>query len=145
MKVLENFPDFLKVINNRITKNIIIYFGFLTMLLSGFMMGRITTLKIEKPEVKILPVGSSYLSSDNFFNSTSSNSNNSSAGNLDSASSSDSIPDSFNKGVIFGSSKGKYFYYKGCGGNTISPKNLVYYKSEAEALAAGKTLYSKCK
>lgn len=46
--------------------------------------------------------------------------------------------------VIFGSSKGKYYYYKGCGGDSISTKNLVYYKSESEAKAKGKTLYSKC-
>lgn len=46
--------------------------------------------------------------------------------------------------VIFGSSKGKYYYYKGCGGETISTKNLVYYKSESEAKARGKLLYSKC-
>ncbi len=46
--------------------------------------------------------------------------------------------------VIFGSSKGKYYYYKGCGGDSISTKNLVYYKSESEAKAKGKSLYSKC-
>lgn len=46
--------------------------------------------------------------------------------------------------VIFGSSKGKYYYYKGCGGEAISPKNLVYYKSESEAEAKGKSLYNKC-
>jgi hypothetical protein len=48
------------------------------------------------------------------------------------------------KSLIFGSSQGKYFYYKGCGGDSISPKNLVYYKSEAEGIAKGKSLYSKC-
>lgn len=45
---------------------------------------------------------------------------------------------------IFGSSKGKYFYYKGCGGNNLSVKNLVYYKTEAEAIAKGKILYKGC-
>lgn len=46
--------------------------------------------------------------------------------------------------VIFGSSKGKYFYYKGCGGTSISAKNLVYYTSEAQAIAQGKVLYKSC-
>ncbi len=46
--------------------------------------------------------------------------------------------------VIFGSSKGKYYYYKGCGGDTISAKNLVYYKSESEAEKMGKKLYKSC-
>jgi hypothetical protein len=46
--------------------------------------------------------------------------------------------------VIFGSSKGKYYYYRGCGGDTISPKNLRYYKSEAEAEKMGKKLYKSC-
>lgn len=46
--------------------------------------------------------------------------------------------------VIFGSSKGKYYYYRGCGGDTISAKNLVYYKSEAEAEKMGKKLYKSC-
>jgi hypothetical protein len=47
-------------------------------------------------------------------------------------------------GLIFGSKKGKYYYYEGCGGTNISKKNLVYYKSEAEAEKMGKTLYKSC-
>ena len=49
------------------------------------------------------------------------------------------------KSLIFGSIKGKYFYYKGCGGANISTKNLVYYKSEADAIGRGKVIYAKCK
>lgn len=48
------------------------------------------------------------------------------------------------KSTIFGSSLGKYYYYKGCGGDSISQKNLVYYKTEQEAESKGKILYSKC-
>jgi hypothetical protein len=49
-----------------------------------------------------------------------------------------------NKSIIYGSSKGKYFYYKGCGVQNISAKNLVYYKSEDEAKSLGKLLHKSC-
>lgn len=52
-----------------------------------------------------------------------------------------------NKGAgrIYASSKGKRYYIEGvCDGN-ISPKNKVYYKSTASAIAAGKTAAASCK
>ena len=96
------------------------------------MLGRLTTLKISKPDIKVV-------SSNYFENKISSNSteNNLTEEVL--------IKSTVDKSFIFASKKGKYFYYKGCGGNTISKKNLVYYKSESQAIAAGKIIYSKCK
>jgi hypothetical protein len=103
------------------------------------MLGRVTAIKISRTPIKI--VQSNYLEksvsdksvesleTSNFTNSISSINNTS----------------AINKSLIFASKKGKYFYYKGCGGNTIAKKNLVYYKNEAAAIAAGKILYNKCK
>lgn len=144
--------EFLKLLENRITKSLLVFVGMLSMLVSGFAMGRVSDIKSEKPEVRVVDVRSvlelSTSSQDiseenNFENSNNSNQNNYNQNNF--VTKAGSAKNVVNKGVIFGSSKGKYFYYKGCGGTTISPKNLVYYKSEADALAKGKVLYSRCK
>lgn len=130
--------DFAKIINSRISKTLLVYLGLIFCLTSGFMIGRATKILDNIPEVTIGNLdGSEY--DYNIENATSGAQeyqdeykNASNAATLD-------------KSQIFASSKGKYFYYKGCGGSSIAQKNLVYYKSEQAALAAGKILYNKCK
>ena len=148
--------DFGKIINSRISNTLLVYFGLIFCLSSGFIIGRMTTLKIEKPEVTISSDSENYLQQSGYDSSSGENisgtsseeenskdfSNNSAYKNNSNYSGAKASVD---KSQIFASKKGKYFYYKGCGGNTITKKNLVYYKSEAQAISAGKIIYSKCK
>ncbi len=126
--------DFAKIINGRISKALLVYFGLLFCLSSGFMIGRMSKIIISKPEVRVETDGEADFiqNQQDLASGTSSNT----------ASDEERIS---SKSLIFASSKGKYFYYKGCGGSNISKKNTIYYKSESQALAAGKILYAGCK
>ena len=55
--------------------------------------------------------------------------------------------DNIDKKTIFSgkSSRSKYYYYLGCGGQSIKKQNIIYYSSETEAEMAGKVLHPKCK
>ena len=168
--------DFLKIINNRLSWHMVAYFAMVFMLIIGFMIGRVSNIEINKPELQIVdPNGNiinpatdissgtydSTTTTGNFVDDIKSdinlNDNSSNGTSLVGDSSLDynnsnshtiggtvGAAYSVDHSLIFGSSKGKYFYYKGCGGTTISKKNLVYYKSESDALAKGKVLYNKC-
>ncbi len=129
---MQNIKDFILIINNRITKLVLIYLSIIFCVIVSFMLGRLTTLKISKPDIKV--VSSNYFENKTSATSTENNSDQEII-----------VKNTVDKSFIFASKKGKYFYYKGCGGNTISKKNLVYYKSESQAVAAGKIIYSKCK
>jgi hypothetical protein len=140
---MQNIKDFILIINNRITRLVLIYIGIIFFVLVAFMLGRLTTIKTSRIPIKI--VQSNYLEKSvsvlDIENSEALNAEkdvNNTNGNMNNI-------NTINKSLIFGSKKGKYFYYKGCGGNTIAKKNLVYYKNEAAAIAAGKLLYDKCK
>lgn len=52
-----------------------------------------------------------------------------------------------NKKTIFSSKtkRSKYYYYLGCGGQSIKKENIIYFSSEQEAEANGKILHPKCK
>ena len=52
-----------------------------------------------------------------------------------------------NKKTIFSSKtkRSKYYYYLGCGGQSIKKENIIYFSSEQEAENAGKILSPKCK
>lgn len=135
---MKNLLFFINHIDNSITKTFIYYFIVLTFTISAFMIGMTANIISNKGEIKIENSdGSAYLDQSINFKSFDENGNKI-VDNMEEKS-------TFNKSVIFGSSKGKYFYYKGCGGDSIAAKNLRYYKSEAEAIKLGKLLYNKCK
>ena len=147
--MLSIIQDFAKIINNRITRLALVYFGMIFCIFIGFIIGRISKIQDTKHQIQIIEklsdIYKDVASQELAEYAAQSQTNNSFIQN--SQSKSQNIKDVIgtNKSLIFASKKGKYFYYKGCGGNTIVKKNLVYYKSEAQALAAGKILYSKCK
>jgi hypothetical protein len=127
--------DFLKLINSNLKRDFLVYISLIFCLFAGFALGRVSKISEIKPDLKFASFQEDLSINPNINDSDSTNTPN----NMNEAGA------SIDKSLIFASSKGKYFYYKGCGGNTISPKNLVYYKSEQDALAKGKILYSKCK
>ena len=106
----------MKIINHRLSPAILYFFSLIFCIILGFLIGRTSKIINSVPEMQIIE-------------------------KADFTSQNDVKSD---KSLIFGSRQGKYFYYKGCGGDSISPKNLVYYKTESEAIAKGKSLYSKC-
>lgn len=119
--MLHSIQEILKIINNRITSDLLWFFASICLLFIGYFIGLSERYYDQPSEFEIVP----------------------GLGAWDGASSSVEAG-AFDASVIFGSRKGKYFYYKGCGGDNIAPKNLVYYKSETEAQKLGKTLYQKC-
>jgi len=120
--------DFLKIINHRISLALLSFFSIVISLIVGFLIGRTSNILASVPEMRVLDKNNQEISQESL-----------------TSTSTTEIKSTTAKSVIFGSRIGKYFYYKGCGGDTISAKNLVYYKTEAEAIAKGKLLYSKCK
>ncbi len=137
---MKNLLFFINHIENSITKTLLYYFLLVAFTLSGFMIGMTANIIGNKGEVKIENVdGSVY--GENISNLDSNNFSSTTKNTEDYKINENKI---VNKSFIFGSSKGKYFYYKGCGGDSIAAKNLRYYKSEAEAIAIGKKLYKKC-
>lgn len=45
---------------------------------------------------------------------------------------------------IIASSRGKNYYFIHCAPKTLSPKNLVFYQTEEQAIKSGKTLAKSC-
>lgn len=137
---MKNFLFFINHIENSISKTLLYYLLLVTVSVSSFLIGATSNLIENRGTMEIKNLdGTNYqdLDAHRDENATSS--------------SIDKTLESFNgkneyqdKSIIFASVKGKYFYYKGCGGESIAKKNLRYYKSEAEAIKAGKKLYNKC-
>jgi hypothetical protein len=128
---MKNFLFFINHVENSISKTLVYYVIIIFFTLSGFMIGRTSNIINNIESVKIANVDDSdYNTQDNNYGVTEGEAKN--------------LTTLADKSIIFGSVKGKYFYYKGCGGDSISKKNLRYYKSESEAVAKGKKLYSKC-
>ncbi len=130
--------DFLKISNNNISRTFLVYFSIISALGLGFMIGRMSNIHAQQQIITITDQNGLEVSEVEDINSTT-------TGESTIQSSKGLKVKSTDKSMIFGSSKGKYFYYKGCGGSTISPKNLVYYKSEQDAVNRGKIIYSKCR
>ncbi|MDQ5957527.1 MAG: hypothetical protein QG614_502 [Patescibacteria group bacterium] len=123
----------IKLLDNRISKSLIVFTSMACALFVGFVSGRISGIESDKTNFQVVDIASGDIFLPNASNT------------IDTVETFQLDKDQdVNKSLIFGSSKGKYFYYKGCGGNNLSAKNLVYYKSEADALAKGKVLYNKC-
>jgi hypothetical protein len=133
--------DFLKISNNSISRPFLQYFSIIVALCLGFMIGRMSSIEAQNPQMVITDSEGMLVDSV----AVSDTQNDMGTNTQVSVTNSAHLVQATDKSVIFGSSKGKYFYYKGCGGNTISPKNLVYYTSETDAINKGKVLYSKCK
>jgi hypothetical protein len=117
MIIVNIISDFVKIINSRLGTGVLFTLFIVNATFLGFLIGLNTELRGGDHVVQVMQTEESLV--------------------LDKSENKD-------EKVIFGSSRGKYFYYKGCGGTTISSKNLVYYKSEADAIAKGKTLYKSC-
>ncbi len=120
-----SISTFLTLINNRITSNILIYFISILLIINAYILGGMVSIKNR-------PANSLFISDYDINNITSS------------TTASTSQESEMDNKIIFGSSKGKYYYYKGCEATNLSPKNLVYYKSEVEAKSLGKILHSSC-
>lgn len=121
-----NIITFLTLINNRITSSILIYFVSILLIINAYILGGMISIK-NRPDNSLYI--SDYNNSNNLTSSTTINT---------------SQESEMDNKIIFGSSKGKYYYYKGCEATNLSPKNLVYYKSEVEAKSLGKILHSSC-
>lgn len=111
--------DFAKIINSRLRKWVIYLLSLisLSIFLIFISVFYVTQEEANKAQILLTPSG---IKENN-------------ANNTDS------------RGFYFASKRGKYYYFKGCGGDKLSPKNLIYFKTESEAIKAGKILYSKCK
>ncbi len=137
---MKNFLFFINHIENSISKTLVYYLLLVTVTVSSFLIGATSNLIYNRGVAEIKNVdGTNYQDLDV-------NTNQSVMGSgTDKSSESFNIADEYkNKSIIFASVKGKYFYYKGCGGESIAKKNLRYYKRESEAIKAGKKLYKKC-
>lgn len=128
--------DFLKIINNRLTSTTLLFFSLIFCLVAGFIIGRMgsflslpATMTVVHAEGIVDDIGGGA----------------DKANQLNATNSTTKTTSPADGKLIFGSKIGKYFYYKGCGGDNLSAKNLVYYSSEAQAIASGKVLHDKCK
>lgn len=160
---MESIKEVMMIVNNRISKDFIYFMSLVFVLVLGFMIGRTSEIKNNKSDVKVYDISSGLeilpnptsslfeehsMGDDKEFSNSDTNLD---VNSLNSSTSRQNINkskvfgDKISGGKIFGSRKGKYFYYEGCGGSTISPKNLVYYKTESNAIAKGKVLYGKCR
>jgi hypothetical protein len=141
---MKNLSFFINHIDNSISKTIIYYALIISFTLSSFFLGMTVNIKNNRGEVKIQNNdGTAYLNQEsNDYQKNTLEPFDKDGNKIISSADNKSI--SFNKSVIFGSVKGKYFYYKGCGGDSIAAKNLRYYKTESEAIKLGKKLYNKC-
>jgi len=119
--MLNIIQEIAKIINNRLTSDFLWGFASICLLFIGYFIGLSDNYYSHIPATELIRSGEGYIDGD-VANRQSTNTG----------------------GLIFGSKKGKYYYYEGCGGTNISKKNLVYYKSEAEAEKMGKTLYKSC-
>lgn len=131
---MKNLLFFVNHIENSITKTMLYYFLIIMFTVSGFMLGATSNIMNNRGELKIGNIDGSIYREDM-------------GGGSEAAAQNTQINQNKtqDKSLIFASVKGKYFYYRGCGGTTIAAKNLRYYKSEADAVKAGKILYDKCK
>jgi hypothetical protein len=133
---MKNLLFFINHVENSISKTLIYYFAIITFTISAFLLGMTANTIGNRGEIIV----------ENKSNKTYFGGETDVYENISSQSKDNTLekyPNS-NKSVIFGSVKGKYFYYKGCGGDSVAAKNLRYYKSEAEAIRLGKILYKQC-
>lgn len=114
--MLHSIQEILKIINNRLSRDLLWVFTSFCLMFTGYLLGLSENYYKNIPSVSLIKTEE----------------------NQRIEQEQEGIK------VIFGSSKGKYYYYRGCGGDTISAKNLVYYKSESEAEKMGKKLYKSC-
>lgn len=148
--------DLAKIINHRITNRLLIFIGLISSIIISFIIG--ITSNINNSTAKVYIISSitdeqQKLIKNEAQDTQNEDSNIKEQQNIENSSSPaentkkgiTKIVNVANKSVILGSSKGKYFYYKGCEPSNLSPKYLVYYKTESQAISAGKTLHSKCR
>ena len=103
---MQNIKDFILIVNNRITKLVLLYMSFLFCIMISFLFGRMVNIKSEKQEVKI--VQSNYLEE-----IRKDDPSEISIGNGPSSTTiikNQNDKKELNKNLIFASSKGKYFY-----------------------------------
>ena len=135
---MKNFLFFINHVENSISKTLVYYFLLISVAVSSFFIGATSNLIENRGGMEIKNLdGTNYED----FNEN----KNTNITGINTESISNSITNqNKDKSIIFASVKGKYFYYKGCGGESIAKKNLRYYKTEAEAIKAGKKIYKNC-
>lgn len=139
----ENDIDRWGVVKNWFYDNqadIILIFGVILVAVISFGLGRLTTTQTMKEPVIIENQGASALNNtEQAINQDGAKQNTNSEKNKSSVNQAgNTLPSE--KGIIVASQNGKKYYWPWCSGvSKIKPENLIWFKSEIEAQAAGYT------